>query len=107
MFPAYSALNASVFPSGENWGFDDSPWKLVRRRARPPARSTIQMLLAYANAMCVALTVGDRNSRVDSPLAVSDGGAANGTASRNRKTPVRKLRRIDMEGPPEHVSGEN
>ena len=45
-FPAYSALNAIDLPSGEKCGFDDSPWKLVSRRAVPPARSTIQMLFA-------------------------------------------------------------
>src|SRR5947208_8927195 len=30
----------------------------------PPARGTIQMFCAYANAICVALTVGVRNKRV-------------------------------------------
>src|SRR4051812_10562798 len=44
--PAYSALKAIDLPSGEKWGFDDSPGKLVRRRAMPPARSTVQILLA-------------------------------------------------------------
>src|SRR5437588_3005523 len=35
----------------------------------PPLRSTVQMLLAYANAICVALTVGMRSSFVGSPSA--------------------------------------
>src|SRR5262245_25161198 len=56
-----------VLPSGEKCGFDVRPWKLVRRRALPPARSTIQMLFAYANAICVLLTVGVRSMRVCAP----------------------------------------
>ena len=34
-----------------------SPANVVRRRATPPERSTIQILFAYAKAICVALTV--------------------------------------------------
>ena len=64
MLPPYSALNATHFPSGESFGFCVSPWKLVSRRAVPPARSTIQMLFAYANAMFLSLTVGLRSMRV-------------------------------------------
>src|SRR5262245_58526888 len=54
------------------------PWKLVRRRAMPPGRSTVQMLLAYAKAICVALTGGIRRSFVGVPLAA--GRPANATA---------------------------
>jgi hypothetical protein len=64
VLPPYSALNATDFPSGENFGLCVCPWKLVSRRAFPPARSTTQMLFAYANAICWALTVGERSSRV-------------------------------------------
>ena len=46
VLPEYSPLNAIHFPSGEKCGLVVSPWKLVRRRATPPARSTLQMLLA-------------------------------------------------------------
>src|SRR5579871_1341498 len=53
-----------VFPSGEKCGLVVWPWKLVSRRAVPPARSTIHILFAYANAICVALTVGVRSMRV-------------------------------------------
>ena len=56
------SLNAISDPSGENFGLVVVPWKLVTRRAMPPARGTIQMLLAYANAICVVLTVGWRTS---------------------------------------------
>src|SRR3954466_4653117 len=44
--PAYSPLNAIDLPSGEKCGLVVWPAKLVRRRALPPARSTVQMLLA-------------------------------------------------------------
>ena len=44
--PPYSPLKATLRPSGENFGFVVWPWKLVSRRAVPPARSTTQMLLA-------------------------------------------------------------
>src|SRR5688572_16930534 len=64
VLPAYCPLNATCAPSGDSCGFDASPAKLVSRRASPPARSTIQMLPAYANAMCVALIVGVRSRRV-------------------------------------------
>src|SRR5579872_2148463 len=67
--PAYSPLNAIHFPSGEKCGFVVRPWKLVRRRATPPPRSTTQMLLAYANAICVVLTVGVRSMRMVDPSA--------------------------------------
>jgi hypothetical protein len=43
-FPAYSPLKAIQRPSGEKCGLDVWPWKLVSRRARPPDRSTTQML---------------------------------------------------------------
>src|SRR5262245_28786147 len=59
--PAYSPLNAIHLPSGEKRGLPACPWKLVSRRASPPARGTIQMFCAYANAICVALTVGERS----------------------------------------------
>src|SRR3982750_2542297 len=62
--PAYSPLNAIHFPSGEKWGFNVCPWKLVKRRALPPERGTVQMLLAYANAICDELTVGVRSNRL-------------------------------------------
>jgi hypothetical protein len=45
VLPLYAALKAMVRPSGENFGFVVVPWKLVSRRAVPPARSTSQMLL--------------------------------------------------------------
>src|SRR6185437_1850772 len=51
-------------PSGEKNGFDAAPSKFVRRRAAPPARGTTQMSLPYANAISVALTVGERSIRV-------------------------------------------
>src|ERR1700741_4471325 len=44
--PAYSPLNAINFPSGEKCGFEVCPWKLVMRRAMPPARGTVQMFWA-------------------------------------------------------------
>src|SRR6185369_12226423 len=44
--PAYSPLNAMRLPSGENLGLLAWPWKLVSRRASPPARGTIQMFWA-------------------------------------------------------------
>src|SRR2546427_10185867 len=44
--PAYSPLNAIHFPSGEKCGFEVWPWKLVIRRAMPPARGTVQMFCA-------------------------------------------------------------
>src|SRR5215467_322106 len=69
MLPAYSPLNAIHLPSGEKCGFVVCPWKLVIRRAMPPERSTVQMLFAYANAICDALTVGIRSSFVGSPSA--------------------------------------
>src|SRR5204862_7356479 len=59
--PAYSPLNAIHLPSGENRGLLAWPWKLVSRRASPPARGTIQMFWAYANAIWVELTVGVRS----------------------------------------------
>src|SRR5262252_7999165 len=59
--PAYSPLNATHLPSGEKRGLPACPWKLVSRRASPPARGTIQMFWAYANAIYVALTVGERS----------------------------------------------
>ena len=96
MLPLYSALNAIDLPSGENFGLVVAPWKLVSRRARPPARSTVQMLLAYANAMCVALTVGVRRSRV----AAATGGAGDASstpANANAQTAVVKSRRRDMD----------
>src|SRR5712691_12679260 len=62
--PAYSPLKAIHFPSGEKCGFVVWPWKLVTRRATPPARGTTQMFCAYAKAICVALTVGVRSRRV-------------------------------------------
>jgi hypothetical protein len=46
VLPPYSALNAISEPSGENFGFEVRPWKLVMRRAFPPARSTVQMFCA-------------------------------------------------------------
>src|SRR5689334_13426898 len=49
--PPYIALNATMDPSGESLGFEVCPWKLVRRRAAPPSRPTIQILLAYAKAI--------------------------------------------------------
>src|SRR3982751_1451604 len=67
--PAYSPLNAIHFPSGEKWGFNVCPWKLVKRRALPPERGTVQILFAYANAICDWLTVGVRRSRL-CPLAI-------------------------------------
>jgi hypothetical protein len=85
VFPAYSALNAIHFPSGEKCGLDVCPWKLVTRRAMPPARSTIQMLLAYANAIWVALTVGVRSKRVGAPL-----GAAASTINRRSASKARR-----------------
>src|SRR6185437_10444913 len=51
-------------PSGEKNGFDAAPSKFVRRRAAPPARGTTQMSLPYANAISVALTLGERSIRV-------------------------------------------
>src|SRR5665213_4389242 len=96
MFPAYSALKAIHVPSGEKCGFDVSPWKLVRRRAMPPARSTVQMLLAYANAIWVALTVGERSRRVCAPFAVTARGASSGSASRETARTVSRLRRIGI-----------
>src|SRR4029453_10302794 len=93
--PASSPLNAISFPSGEKCGFVVWPWKLVRRRAAPPARSTTQMLLAYAKAICVALTVGERSRRVESPLADADaatrvathaGNTSHGSDRRTRRT---------------------
>src|SRR5262249_43125277 len=71
LFPAYSPLKAIHFPSGEKCGLAVCPWKLVIRRAAPPARSTIHILFAYAKAIWVALTLGDRNSRVPVPLAAT------------------------------------
>ena len=44
--PAYFPEKATHRPSGDNFGSAVSPWKLVSRRASPPVRSTIQMLLA-------------------------------------------------------------
>src|SRR5690606_21541663 len=78
VLPPYWALNATVLPSGENAGFVSCPWKLVRRRAAPPSRPTIQMSLPYSNAMCVALSDGLRTRRVgsgsapDRPLPFAD-----------------------------------
>ena len=74
--PAYSPLKAIHLPSGEKRGLSVWPWKLVRRRAVPPARSTIQMLLAYAKAMCDALTVGCRNRRVCAVAVTVDSSTA-------------------------------
>src|SRR5258706_9252593 len=62
--PAYSPLNATQRPSGEKRGLLACPWKLVSRCASPPARGTIQTFCAYTNAICVALTVGERSIRV-------------------------------------------
>src|SRR5262249_19989356 len=44
--PSYSSLNATQRPSGEKRGLPARPWKLVSRRASPPARGTIQMFWA-------------------------------------------------------------
>src|SRR5262249_10293928 len=44
--PAYSPLNAIHLPSGEKRGLPAWPWKLVSRRASPPARGTIQTFWA-------------------------------------------------------------
>src|SRR4051794_40201612 len=94
VLPAYSPLKAIDLPSGEKCGFDVSPWKLVRRRAMPPARSTIQMLFAYANAICVALTVGERSRRVPAPLA--DSGARAAGAINDRAKTATTRRRSDI-----------
>src|SRR5256885_15214876 len=51
VFPLYSALNATHFPSGDKYGFCVWPPKLVSRLAAPPVRGTIQILFAYANEM--------------------------------------------------------
>jgi hypothetical protein len=67
--PLYSALNAIHLPSGENFGLVVAPWKLVMRRATPPVRSTVHTLLAYVNAICDALTDGDRSRRVGAGAA--------------------------------------
>src|SRR5262249_10671014 len=91
VLPAYSPLNAIQFPSGEKCGFEVWPWKLVSRRALPPARSTTQMLLAYANAICVALTVGVRNSRVGPPLASTVG--ADRPTNPTSKTPANRKKK--------------
>src|SRR4029078_9351177 len=64
------------------------PWKLVTRRAVPPPRSTTQMLFAYAKAICVALTVGDRSRRVSPPL----GDAASAAAKSGRNSQARRFR---------------
>jgi hypothetical protein len=91
--------------SGEKLGFDVCPWKLVRRRASPPVRSTTQMLLAYANATCVALTDGDRSIRVgSSPLgdALTTPMTATGAISGSRRA-RKRVRRIDIK-PPDRVT---
>ena len=56
----------------------------------PPARSTTQMLLAYANAICVALTVGERSRRVggEGSGAADSATASRGSASRTRTVRV-------------------
>src|SRR5690348_1388928 len=61
VLPLYSALNATHFPSGDRYGFCVWPPKLVKRLAAPPARGTIQTLLAYANEISVGLTLGERS----------------------------------------------
>jgi hypothetical protein len=78
VLPPYSALNATQRPSGDSLGLIVSPWKLVSRRAFPPARSTTQTLLACVNAMCCALTLGMRSSRVVPAGAAADVCAASG-----------------------------
>src|SRR5882762_11807881 len=57
-------LKAICLPSGEKWALDSVPGKLVRRLASPPSRLATQMSPAYANAICVLLTVGCRSRRV-------------------------------------------
>src|SRR5262245_27632446 len=104
VLPLYSALNAIHLPSGENFGFVVAPWKLVSRRAMPPARSTVQMLLAYANATCVALTVGVRSSRVGAAATGGAGDAIRTLTNANAQTAVMRTRLDDME--PSKVSAE-
>src|SRR5690242_6382805 len=83
LFPYTTLFRAIHFPSGEKYGFIASPGKLVRRTADPPARGTTQMLPAYANAICVALSVGERSIRVVPVVAVAAcAGAENAPATR-------------------------
>jgi hypothetical protein len=58
VLPSYWALKAIDRPSGEKWGLVSDPWNVVRRRASPPERGTIQISLAYAKAISESLTVG-------------------------------------------------
>src|SRR5262252_289158 len=100
--PAYSPLNASHLPSGEKRGLLACPWKLVSRRASPPARGTIQMFCAYANAICVALTVGERSiivwPAVFSAATGADADATRVAASSSRSVNVRAGRRSGSMG---------
>src|SRR5262245_16516974 len=82
--PAYSPLNAIHLPSGEKRGLLACPWKLVSRRASPPARGTIQRFWAYANAIALSLTVGER-SIIVGPAGVSEAADAIPAVSRSAK----------------------
>src|SRR5262245_26060491 len=88
-----------VLPSGEKCGFDVRPWKLVRRRAIPPARSTVQMLFAYANAIAVALTLGVRSRRVGTPLEMAAGGENMLSTRTGRQATAASARRRFMNRP--------
>jgi hypothetical protein len=62
----------------------------------PPARSTIQMLLAYANAIWVALTVGVRSKRVGAPFGVAASAINRRSASKARRRESNRKAGLDI-----------
>jgi hypothetical protein len=74
--PSYSAVNATVLPSGESLGKRSTPSCDVSRRATPPARGTVQRSAAYVNTMVSPWMSGWRSSR-HSSSADANGGNRN------------------------------
>ncbi len=58
--------------------------------------STVQMLLAYAKAICVALTVGDLRRRVGRPLAVASSEESHPVVARASEQRATEKRRFDI-----------
>src|SRR6185503_7985101 len=87
--PARLEVNAIHRPSGEKCGLLSMAGVLVKRRASPPSRGTIHRSAPYSKAICVALIVGWRRSRVG-PARVA-GDCATVTAGSRRQAAKRRV----------------
>ena len=84
--PSYSPVNATSEPSGEKYGSVSRPTPLVRRRASPPSRPTIQRSPANEKTTCVRLTVGFcRSSGALGVAAAGLGGSGAARAGRDAR----------------------